>query len=702
MQPLKPVQSTGLAITNPLVLYRALLATKHIDPDPSQHRLALHLQKLYHRLKDYSPQAEYGDRLKAISHAIATENEKRGEESEEEKPVAVRGHPLRNNPLFRHLFRKKEDRDTVALTRVLTSHEAAMGLNSPRGLLLHGEVGTGKSMLVDLLADSLPNPKKKRWHFNTFMLETLSRLEHLRQTRAAGQESEYSLLWLAKDMIEKSPILFLDEFQLPDRAAAKILSNLLTSFFQLGGVVIATSNRMPDELAKAAGVEFAPPPTKGGLVRNWLGLGTGNRARGDMFGGTSDYAGFLDVLKARCEIWDMEGGKDWRRREAEEDVLDRSTEELREEILQEGLQGLATLTPGNLSLGHEQRFHGKAQASAEASADDKPKKIALSPKKYILSSQESDESWKAIVRGAFPEGSFDSAKIPWESTTLRVYGRNVPVPQHHMGIAYWNFDELCGGFFGPADYITISSTFHTLILDHVPILTLLQKNEARRMITLLDALYEARCKLVIRASAGPDDLFFPETTQPALATADAMEGTDKNTGDQTYAETIAEIYQDQTSPFRPNVSSYVSESRSGYNPDEDADFNPPGAGNEIGRQVDFGATTSFTGEDERFAYKRARSRLWEMCGGRWHSRQEEGWWKPLPIEVRRWEKSASDGLGKSFDTSLPETFTVGDVKIGPSYELDKPAGLQKGEYEEMMRAEDEAKRKGEGWFGRLK
>lgn len=63
-------------------------------------------------------------------------------------------------------------------------------------------------------------------------------------------ETEYSLLVIAKDMVDKSPILFLDEFQLPDRAASKILANLLTSFFQLGGVLIASSNRMPDELAK--------------------------------------------------------------------------------------------------------------------------------------------------------------------------------------------------------------------------------------------------------------------------------------------------------------------------------------------------------------------------------------------------------------------------------------------------------------------
>ena len=44
---------------------------------------------------------------------------------------------------------------------------------------------------------------------------------------------------------------------------------------------------------------------------------------------------------------------------------------------------------------------------------------------------------------------------------------------------------------------------------------------------------------------------------------------------------------------------------------------------------DFGKTSAFTGEDERFAYKRAQSRLWEMCGSRWWARSEEGWHRPL-------------------------------------------------------------------------
>ena len=135
--------STSLAITNPLVLYRTLLATRRIDPDPAQHRLAIHLQKIYHRLLDYEPEIQYNDRIKQLSRAVGPSAS--SPQNEEDGLPSGQSHPKGVLAAFRA---RKEAAEALALTRKLTDHQAAIQLRSPQGLLLYGEVGTGKSMLI--------------------------------------------------------------------------------------------------------------------------------------------------------------------------------------------------------------------------------------------------------------------------------------------------------------------------------------------------------------------------------------------------------------------------------------------------------------------------------------------------------------------------------------------------------------------------
>lgn len=283
---------------------------------------------------------------------------------------------------------------------------------------------------------------------------------------------------------------------------------------------------------------------------------------------------------------------------------------------------------------------------------------------FVLS--EGDERWKSALR--YGDEFLDHLSTVWEPSNLVVYGRQVIAPRQHDGFAYWNFTELVSSF-GPANYITLASNYHTFIIDQVPILTLSMKNEARRFITLLDALYESRCKLVIRAGAGPDDLFFPEMRKKPLSSSGSQTpaAQEDDGGDATYAETIAEVFQDQISPFRPNISTYADSSKAKYDPDQDSDF-----GLETERKVDFGQTGAFTGEDERFAYKRATSRLWELCSGQWHSREGD-WWKPLPGDARHWEGSeASRPVSPS-----PSRASQSEIVLGPSTELTELAGLER-------------------------
>ncbi|KAJ9619525.1 hypothetical protein H2203_008303 [Taxawa tesnikishii (nom. ined.)] len=607
----------------------------------------------------------------------------------------------------------KEKRDTLALTRVLTSHEAALSMDSPKGLMLHGEVGTGKSMLIDLFADCLPNRKKRRWHFNTFMLETIAKLEQLRRDRLSRipptvsgiEQDDHSLLWLARDMIQTSPILFLDEFQLPDRAASKIMTNLMTSFFQLGGVLIATSNRMPEELDKAAGTTFAPPPSRLDSLRWRFGAGARSSGRSEsMFAGQGEFAGFLEVLRARCEVWEMEGRKDYRRQENDT----RPPIEVLEEWQLDGhddFHKIPKSAANQLMMDPELASPEEGETAPASRADSVVEQppSPKAPRNYFIipppGSPESDltafhADLAAVEKRAVSLPSDSPNSIPWQSSSMVVYGRTISVPRAHAGVTSWTFAELCGSTLGPADYITLASTYHTLVLTDIPVLVWLQKNEARRFITLLDALYEARCKLLISAAAGPDELFFPEQTR---------EGEE---GDAVHSETFSEAYQDVTAPFRPNVLSqnpeYTEESYPEHIPSPEPDYtharlqgvlapdsledDPP---NRIRRErgpvdpdddllrrrpgPDFGRTGAFTGEDERFAYKRARSRLWEMCGTKWWARGEEGWHKPVPAEVRRWERSVAAAAAAAAPVAAhsPAGVDGEDAKMGASRELDE-------------------------------
>ncbi|PON27543.1 hypothetical protein TGAM01_v203310 [Trichoderma gamsii] len=598
--------STAITITDPLVKYQSLVAAGIYAPDPAQHRLARHLHKIYIRIKDYSPQTEYRQRLDQLTRL--TEPKTLPQEETGEGILALRNHAIWRNPLFKHLLHTREGRESLALTRVFTNHQTAIEIDSPKGLFLSGEVGTGKSMLLDLLAEGLPTQKKKRWHFNTFMLYTVSQLEKHRKSnlQPSNAAAEHSLLWMAKKLIDESPILFLDEFQLPDRAASKILSNLFVTFFQLGGVLVASSNRMPEELQKATGIDYAP--TSRGIMGKIFGGVT--RSRGELFGQSSDFAAFLEVLKARCDFWQMEGAQDWRRRD-EDCSPDASTSQAGD-------------------------AHGALQISTPIETKDDELQSRKRPQHYYLS-DEDDQAFERRTREIVLGSS--SSPIPWEPSIIIVYGRPVTTPYHYKGVVLWTFDKLVESF-GPADYLTMASTYHTFIIDRVPVLTLLAKNEARRFITLLDAMYEARCKLVIRAQSLPDDLFFPES--PALPGPSSKTSDNRNSdklpnantadnNDATYSETIAEVYQDSISPFRPNVSYYDTKSAtSKYDPDQDSDFGLQK------RPVDFANAGAFTGEDERFAYKRAASRLWELCSARWHARTGD-WWQPLAMEARHWE-----------------------------------------------------------------
>ncbi len=107
-----------------------------------------------------------------------------------------------------------------------------------------------------------------------------------------------------------------------------------------------------------------------------------------------------------------------------------------------------------------------------------------------------DEAFRRLTAGAAPS-----------SETLDVHGRSLKVARQAMGVARFEFDELCKQPLGAADYLTLARHYPTILVDHVPKMGLDERNWAARFVTFVDALYESKTKLVMSADAQPDDIY---------------------------------------------------------------------------------------------------------------------------------------------------------------------------------------------------
>ena len=177
---------------DPLRRYRSLLETEVLQPDPAQERAVERLQSLHVALGAWRPQAPAG----ALGRLVGL--------------FAGRGRAV----------------------------------GPPRGLYIHGGVGRGKSMLMDLFHDTVAVESKRRVHFHAFMQEAHD-LIHARRRSHPGTEPVGPV---AAMLAERNRLLCFDEFEVRDIADAMLVSRLFRGMFDCGVVVVATSNRHPDDL----------------------------------------------------------------------------------------------------------------------------------------------------------------------------------------------------------------------------------------------------------------------------------------------------------------------------------------------------------------------------------------------------------------------------------------------------------------------
>lgn len=277
---------------------------------------------------------------------------------------------------------------------------------TPRGIYIHGAVGRGKTMLMDLFYRAAEFEPKRRLHFHEFMAEV-----HELMAEARATVEEDPIPHVAASIARRAQLLCFDELHVTDITDAMILGRLFKKLFELNVVLVATSNAAPRELYR------------NGLQRE-------------------NFLPFIALIERQLEVIELVAAKDYR--------LERLT----------GQQ------------------------------------LYFTPM---------DETARRALNAAFTRltGIWHGKPMDLEVKG----GRKLHVPQAAHGVARFTFAELCEAPLGAGDYLTLARTFHTLIIEAIPVLGPEKRNEARRFINLVDTLYDNQVGLIASAAAEPAGLY---------------------------------------------------------------------------------------------------------------------------------------------------------------------------------------------------